>query len=687
MARKALKHSATPATAPPPEPRELRSPAALLAWGAIAAVGIALLAIALGPHRVGDYYTETDFYGGYGPGARLLQRGVFDASRYGVSGPAFDAALALLGAVVPNLFVAGEAIAIASALATLALWFTLLRGRAGVTAAAWTTVLLAANATFLRYGYSATTDAMALALQAGALHLALARRGRPRPLLAGVCLALAVMTRYTAAVLLPVLLLAPALVPPTAGRSRLRDALLALAGFALAALPFVALSLRQGHVPGELLFHNVAYDAFASGRGRTLADYQAFAQPGIHSLGETLARDPLALARRELGNLYEHALGDARDLLGWPVATAAALGLALLVARRRARIAGPLALGGVALYIALVPAPASARYSLVLAPFYLALAGLALACPRLPLAKLRTRLAPLAGAALLALSLVTSVRAQRETFALLPVETLDVARPLHRVAPAERRVMALKPHVAWLADAAFVPMPQVTSLASLAMACRRADARYLYVSWIETNNRPALWFLLDPTAPVRGLLAVASTAHPGAVLYRIGPGFGETPAWLASDTLRAACVARFIARMPASLTGRAHLTLAVWARGQDRFAEVREHAQAALAADPNQAYAWRLLGDGQLAGGDRAGAIASFERAIAIAPHDVDARVALGWMQLGAGNDGAAAEAWRPVVDETTDRATLQRMAALFGARGEEASAARAQAAEARLPR
>src|SRR5439155_20194464 len=114
----------------------------------VAATGIALLAIVLGPHRVGDYYTETDFYGGYGPGARLLQRGMFDASRYGVSGPGFDAALALIGLAVRDLFVAGEAISIASALSALALWFTLLRGRFGATTAAWTTVLLAANATF-----------------------------------------------------------------------------------------------------------------------------------------------------------------------------------------------------------------------------------------------------------------------------------------------------------------------------------------------------------------------------------------------------------------------------------------------------------------------------------------------------------------------------------------------------------
>ena len=334
-----------------------------------------------------------------------------------------------------------------------------------------------------------------------------------------------------------------------------------------------------------------------------------------------------------------------------------------------------------------MPAPAAARYSLVLAPFYIALAGMALASPALAFAVLRTRLAPLAGTALLALTLVASVRAQRETLALLPVETLDVARALRQMPLSERRVVALKPHLAWLADAEFVPLPVAASLESLATACHRAGARYLYFSWIETNNRPTLWYLLDPETPVRGLRAVASTARPGAVLYRIEPGFGETPAWLENDSLRAACVARFLARMPGPLAGRAHLTLAIWAREQKRFTEVREQAQAALVADPRQAFAWRLLGEAQLAGGDRAGAIASFERAVALAPLTVDTRVALGWMQLGAGNRDAAAEAWRPVVNETTDRTTLQRLAELFGERGEKAVADRARRALERLGR
>jgi len=61
--------------------------------------------------------------------------------------------------------------------------------------------------------------------------------------------------------------------------------------------------------------------------------------------------------------------------------------------------------------------------------------------------------------------------------------------------------------------------------------------------------------------------------------------------------------------------------------------------------------------------------------------------VALGWIQIGAGNLAAAADAWRPAVDGTTDPRTLQRMITVFRARGEDRVAARAEAAAAKAPR
>ena len=79
-----------------------------LAWGLAALLGLALLAVALGPHRIGDYSTETDFYGAYADGARMIQQGRLDPTRYGVVGPGYEVALALTGFLVRDLFVAAE---------------------------------------------------------------------------------------------------------------------------------------------------------------------------------------------------------------------------------------------------------------------------------------------------------------------------------------------------------------------------------------------------------------------------------------------------------------------------------------------------------------------------------------------------------------------------------------------------
>ena len=84
----------------------------------------------LGPHRGGDYMTESDFYGQYAQGARLIQHGHLEPARYGVVGPGYELALAAAGLVVRNLFLAAGLLSLAASALTLLLWSTLLRRRA-----------------------------------------------------------------------------------------------------------------------------------------------------------------------------------------------------------------------------------------------------------------------------------------------------------------------------------------------------------------------------------------------------------------------------------------------------------------------------------------------------------------------------------------------------------------------------
>ena len=88
------------------------------AGAAIIALATAtLLGVALFLHPVGDYYAESDFYGGYAAGARQVQHGILDPHRYVVVGPVYEVALALLGGLTRDLFLAGKLISVAAAAA------------------------------------------------------------------------------------------------------------------------------------------------------------------------------------------------------------------------------------------------------------------------------------------------------------------------------------------------------------------------------------------------------------------------------------------------------------------------------------------------------------------------------------------------------------------------------------------
>ena len=186
----------------PPRPPPLRW-SAPLSWLVVAAAGAALLWIAFGHHPIGDYATESDFYGGYVDGARLWQQLRPDPVRYAVAGPGYDAALGLLGFAVRDLFAAARLLSVLSALGVLVLWRSIVLRRGGADLALWTVAFLAANPLFGRYGSAATTDMFSIFLQAAALHAFLAGGDRWAFARGGALAALATLTRYNAVYLVP----------------------------------------------------------------------------------------------------------------------------------------------------------------------------------------------------------------------------------------------------------------------------------------------------------------------------------------------------------------------------------------------------------------------------------------------------------------------------------------------------
>src|SRR5215204_6594425 len=78
-------------------PRALR-PAIVLLFACTVTPVLLLL------HPVGDYFVETDFYGGYAPGVRALFDHGLDPARYGVVGPVYELLLGLLSLTQLDLF-------------------------------------------------------------------------------------------------------------------------------------------------------------------------------------------------------------------------------------------------------------------------------------------------------------------------------------------------------------------------------------------------------------------------------------------------------------------------------------------------------------------------------------------------------------------------------------------------------
>jgi tetratricopeptide (TPR) repeat protein len=655
-------------------------------------LAIALLAIALGPHRVGDYFTESDFYGAYADGARLIQHGHLVPSRYGVIGPGYEVALALVGLVTRDLLLGAELLSVVSALAVALLWFDLARRRLDARVGALLVLFVATNGWFLRFGYSATTDSFALALQSLALWALLARPpGTPastsRLAWAGAAAALAFLTRYTAVVLLPaglIAILAGAAAPARAPRgtvrsARIRGALAFAGGFLAPVVPWVLYSLAHGGGFAFQLHHNIAYEVFARSRGIAWDDYQKKLQSQFPNLGAVIARDPAAVLFRMIANVGEHLGQDARQLLGWPVALSALAGLALGARDGALRRAWPLLAAAGLTFLALVPVFYAERYSLALLPAYALLAAIAFASPIAALLLWgRWALKPALAAIPLLLAARASAAQQARVLDQLPVEVLDAASTLRGLERPGDRVIARKGHIGYHAGLEVVGFPFVDDLGRLGRYAREARARWLYFSWPEAETRPALTFLLDTSGVVPGLTPRRVTAPHTGVLYEIGPELGRPPGWFANDTLRSWHDARakllIDARQPRELHRYAALS---WALG--RLDAARQTLELAIALSPRDPDLYVLQGRVLLELGNAAGAGQAFEHAEVLAPDQTEARVGRGLAALMGGDPREAAELWRPVIGSVGSPMLAQRMVALYESLGDATAAQQAR--------
>ena len=649
--------------------------------------GLLLLWLALARHPIGDYYTESDFYGGYVDGARQIQRGHIDPTAYAVVGPGYEVLLALVGLVIRDFYLAARLISVAAGFATLALWNLLIRRRAGAPAGVWTAALLAVNWPFVRYGYSATTDMLAAALQAASLFLIFAARGRRAPLLAGAVSALAVLTRYSSVYLIPAALLGYAWRQGPQGLSRRRAALLYIAGLVVISAPWIGFSLAHRSVPGAGLVQYFSFYANPEAT-RNVQDRPGGLTtdvPGGQPLSEVLKGGRGAFLLRLMGNVPDHLVRYGRELLGWPAAALLLAGMALVAFAREGRRLLPVWATGGILFVLLIPVFYSDRYSLPLVPFLLTFAAVFAASPRFAilLGRPGIPLKSLIAVAMVILTLRSSLATQRFTAGMAPLEVLEAGPALARVARPGERVLSRKGHIGYYAGLAVVPFPRFDSLAALAAFSRARGASYLYYSWYEARLRPEFAYLLDTTAAVPGLERIFYTDHNPGVVYRLGPRFGADPPWRGDRVQSSIHYARALARvLPDSLAEPYRLLLGALAMDQGRPQEALEMGRLAVRGRPYDARGWLLAGQALRALGQTADAEKALATAHSLDPGDVATNLELGWVALAQGDSVAAARAWRLTIGGIRDPATLRELERVF-ARVGDAEALRALAAAA----
>jgi hypothetical protein len=382
-----------------------------------------------------------------------------------------------------------------------------------------------------------------------------------------------------------------------------------------------------------------------------------------------LARDPGAVIARVFANVGDHLRLDALRVAGWPLAIASALGLVLgtrgggLGCMKAAWFAAAL------FFLTLVPAFHSERYSLAVLPAWTALAGIALASPRLALvltaAGRRVWLKPALVLLVLVPAVRTSIAAQQRTLSQLPVEVRTVARLAAPLLHPGERVYARKPHFAWHAGLTATAFPFVDSLSLLADAARRDGVRWIYFSWPEAEMRPQFMYLLDTTSAVPGLTPRVVTTHHPAVLYEIGPGFGTEPAWANDPWQVALHRARAMVAIN-QLDWRARAIVATEEQRRGNWPAAQPLLDQAARLAPNEPEVLLALADNLVHLERYPAATDLYAKVERLQPGNPRTRVGAGWAALLSGQTAAAAQIWRPMVPFVDDPGTLERMLELF---------------------
>jgi len=492
-------------------------------------------------HPFGNYATETDFYHLYAPDAERIAAGQFPENTF--QGPGYPALLALIGKLTGlsgDLFTVGKWLSVVCAVLCGWLIFVLFARLFGFWVGLGAQLIAIVSGQFPQFSINAATDVFFLALCLAVL-VVLTEGQLPlrwRVILSAALTGAAYVTRYNGLFLLGACLLGIVLLNlfEQPRRPRLKWAALFLAVFFATASPWLIANYNHRGSP----FYNTNYLNIATEfypelvAGKTNQDATRALETKFKSFTDVLGYDPVRLLKQYPVNLYESLRDSIRtDLVSQWVGWVAWLGLLLAflpagAARPSKAVMLVLLAGGLYLLLMAFNHWETRYYFFVMALY----AGFAVyaAARWLQLMRAQGWLRPrafaavpvLVVAAMFALSLADSRRDVAEFLAGQPTEVIGARDYLMKTgaAPNTLRIVARKPHLAYLSRQQWIFFPQVRSLDDLHLWVENNHVDYIAISKRELKERKELKALGDPKKAPDWLKAVWINDDPDLILYR-----------------------------------------------------------------------------------------------------------------------------------------------------------------------
>lgn len=492
---------------------------------------VLMLFVSLKYHIIGDYGVETDFYWSYVPQAKHILEGTIIVEDF--HGPVYPIVLSLIARVTSDLFHAGVILSLLSASATLFFIFQILKKLFRADMALIGTTLIALNATFIQYSYTAGTDMLFNALVTGSVFFLLKDEERKwlnialSALLAGI----GYLTRYNgvfALVAAPAAILL-ANIYQLSWRERIRTSAFFAGIFLLVIAPWgLYCFIEKGSFFYNKNYLNIAYEMFAKGK-IGWDQYWSVESQKFTSLRQVIFADPGLFISTVLRNIFEHGADDLGKLLGWQIGVFSLAGIALFVKERpTTRVLGYFIIS-ILFFGVLLMVFYGERFSMFLLPFYVALALKTLTWQKLAQYRFwnRIHIGGLAGIILLIWTGYNSYQFNSMTIDSGPKEVIGIARWFEQNVGQKdsgKIIITRKPHIAYYLDMKMELFPYVNTYGELLAKMREVNASYLYFGLMEAGMRPQFRQLLDPRNAPPELRPLTYTVSPPAVLYKVELG-------------------------------------------------------------------------------------------------------------------------------------------------------------------